>query len=206
MKPLFLLGWLIAAGTLTGCAGPRTAMPAPYTVSITADTHINPDMEGRPTPVQVRLLELKRSHKFESLDFYTLYDKDEATLGADLLAKDQLTLQPGQKIKIIRKANVEARMLAVFVAFKDVTKGTWRAVTPLPPPKELGRFEILNPSFKTTFVNIKIGPQTVTARTTGMEVPVPIPGSGGLPQIHGPSVPSTPSSISTPSVPFHIGS
>lgn len=206
MKSIFLLGGLIAAAALTGCAGPRTAMPAPYTVSITADTHINPDMEGRPTPVQVRLLELKRSHKFESLDFYTLYDKDEATLGAELLSKDQLTLQPGQKIKIIRKANVDARMLGVFVAFKDVTKGSWRAVTPLPPPKELGRFEIFNPSFKTTFVDIKVGPQTVTAHTTGMEVPVPIPGSGGLPQIHGPSVPSTPSGVSTPSVPFHIGS
>jgi type VI secretion system protein VasD len=201
MKPSHLPGWLIAIGALTGCAGPRPTMPAPYTVVLSADAKVNPDMEHRPTPVQVRLLELKNSSNFESLDFYTLYDKDEATLGTDLLSKEQLTLQPGQSVTLLRKAKTDARMLGVFVAFKDVTKGSWRAITPLPQAKELGRFSIFNPSFDTTYVTVKIGPQSVTATTTGKNVPVPIPGSGGLPQVNTPSIPNLPSGISLPSIP-----
>lgn len=206
MKPFHLFGWLIAASALTGCAGPRPTMPAPYAVVISADAKINLDRQNRPTPVQVRLLELRNSSNFESLDFYTLYDKDDATLGANLLSKEQLTLQPGQSLTLSRKANPEARMLGVFVAFRDVTTGSWRAVAPLPQAKELGRFYIFNPSFDTTLVTVKIGQNSVTAKTTGREVPAPVPGSGGSPQISTPGTPSAPRLPSAPPVPSPYGS
>ena len=174
-------------------------MPAPYTVVITASPGINPDREKRATPVQVRLFELQNSTNFENTDFYTLFDKDEQALGADVLAKEQLTLQPGQSVRLARTAKPGARMLGVFVAFKNLEQSSWRAVTPLPQGKELGRFAIFNPSFQTAVVTVKVGPQTVTAQTSGTDVPVPIPGTGGLPQVRVPRV-STPS-VSLPSLP-----
>jgi type VI secretion system protein VasD len=202
-----LFSGLIVASALAGCAGPRPLMPAPYTVVISADADVNPDRENRATPVQVRLLELKNSASFESTDFYTLLDKDEQALGADVLSREQLTLQPGQTITLARKAKTDARMLGVFVAFKNIEKSAWRAVTPLPQAKELGRFGIFNPSFKAATVTVRVGAQSVTAKTTGTDVPVPIPGTGGLPKVStpnlpsAPSVPSVPSNISMPSIP-----
>jgi type VI secretion system protein VasD len=190
MKSLHLLSVLVFVSTLLGCAGPRPVMPAPYTLVITANSGINPDLENRATPVQVRLYELKNSSRFETIDFYTLFDKDEQTLSEDSLSKEQLTVQPGQRVTLVRKAKPEARMLGVFVAFKNLENSTWRAVTPLPQAKELGRWSIFNPTFQATMVTVQIGPRSVTAKTMGSEVPVTIPGSGGLPQVRVPSLPS----------------
>jgi type VI secretion system protein VasD len=181
---------LVAACALVGCAGPRPVMPAPYTVVISANTSINPDRENRATPVQVRLFELQNSSNFERIDFYTLFDKDEQALGADVLSKEQLTLQPGQKIRLYRKAKPEARMLGIFVAFKNLESSTWRVVTPLPQAKELGRWGLFNPSFNAAVVSVRIGSKWVAASTTGADVPVTIPGTGGLPQL--PQVPQIP--------------
>jgi type VI secretion system protein VasD len=201
MKPFHVFYWLIVASAMAGCAGPRPVMPAPYTVVISADANINQDSQGRPTPVQVRLLELRNSSNFERMDFFTLYEKDTA-LGSDLLAKEQMMLQPGQSVTLNRKANVDAQTLGVFVAFRDVTRGYWRAVAPLPQSKELWRWNlgIFNPSFDSAYVNIIIGPQSVTAQATGT-APASTYSSGGLPQVNTPSLPSVPSAPSYPSVP-----
>lgn len=199
MKPIYCLAVLGIAGALSGCAGPRPVMPAPYTAVISADSVINPDRQNRATPVQVRLFELKNSSNFESIDFYTLFDKDDQALGGDVLAKEQLMLQPGQSVTLVRKAKPEARMLGIFVAFRSVEKSSWRTVVALPQAKEVGRFALFSPSFDATQVNVRVGPQSVTATVQGREVPTTIPGSGGLPQVSVPSLPSVPSAPTLPS-------
>lgn len=192
VKALYAVSALVALG---GCAGPRPMLPAPYTVMISADTSINLDRQGRATPVQVSLFELKNSSSFESIDFYTLFEKGEQALGSDVVAKEQLVLQPGQTMTLARKAKSDARMLGVFVAFRSVEKSAWRAVAPLPQAKEVGRFALFSPSFETAVVTVRVGTQGVTAEATGAEVPIPVPGSGGLPQIR-----SAPLSLPIPSI------
>ena len=171
-------------------------MPAPYTIEISADPDINLDRENRATPVQVRLFELKNSSNFESIDFYSLYEKDDQALGGDVLYKEQLILQPGQHVTLTRKANLDARMLGVYAAFKNIERSSWRAVTPLPQAKEVGRFALWSPSFDPTVVNVRVSTHSVSAITTGTEVPATVPGSGGLPQVNPPA-PSAPSMPST---------
>jgi type VI secretion system protein VasD len=196
MKIVCCLAVLGIAVALSGCAGSRLIEPAPYTVVIAADAGINPDRKNRAMPVQVRLFELKNSSNFESIDFYTLFDKDDQALGSDVLSKEQLMLQPGQSVTLVRKANPEARMLGVYVAFRSVEKSAWRAVAPLPQAKELGRFRLFSPSFAPTLISIRVGTLSVVAATTGTDVPTPVPGTGGLPLVKAPSLPS----VSVPSV------
>jgi type VI secretion system protein VasD len=197
------LAVLGVAAALLGCAGPQPAMPAPYSIVISADTNINPDHQNRAMPVEVRLYELKNSSNFESMDFYTLFNKDAQALGGDVLSKDQLMLLPGQRITLARKANPDARMLGVYVAFRSVEKSIWRAVAPLPQAKNFGRFRLFSPSFPPAVVTVKVNSYSVAATDTGTDVPKPIPGTGGMPQLNVPSV-SAPAvsvpSISVPSV------
>lgn len=186
MKKL-LIGLLgIACGfVLAGCAGPRASMPAPYTVVITAEEGLNPDRNGKPAPVQVKVYRLRGMSAFGSADFFTLYEKDDQILASELVSKETITLQPGEAKVLLGKASGDERLLGVFVAYRDLDKAVWRGVAPLPAPKELGRFAVFQPSFDTAIVKINVGPNKVTVTSNVQEVPVPTGGGMQMPKLPG---------------------
>ena len=64
---------ILASVVLVGCAGQGPVMPAPYTVVITADDKLNPDRNGKPTPVQVKIYRMKpRPRWFLRPDWHAL--------------------------------------------------------------------------------------------------------------------------------------
>ena len=182
---------ILAGAMLVGCAGPTPSMPAPYTVVITADDKLNPDRNGKPTPVQVKVYRLKGVTAFNSSDFFSMYEKDDQILASELVSKESFTLQPGEAKVLMGKANVDERVLGVFVAYRDLDTAVWRGVAPLPAPKELGRFSIVNPSFESSYVKVYVGPNKVQVTSNVAEVPVPTGGSM-------PSMPSMPGGIRLP--------
>lgn len=130
-----LFGW---AG-LTGCSGPRPAVVAAIVgpketrlngaVAATAD--VNPDLRRRPSPVLLRLYELKAVAAFNASDFMSLFQRDQAELGADLLAREEFILQPGESRKLDRSLNAQTQFVGVFAAFRDIDRARWRVVEPV---------------------------------------------------------------------------
>jgi type VI secretion system protein VasD len=60
------------------------------------ESNINPDENKRPSPVYVRLYELKSPTVFQKADFIDLYERDAVILGADFVNKQILKpLPPG---------------------------------------------------------------------------------------------------------------
>lgn len=108
--------------------------PASLSVTITVASNANPDVRGRPSPVVIRLYELRSTTSFESADFFSLNDKDQATLGGDIVNRDEFFLQPGQSQTIQRKASATSRGIGVFAAYRDLERSKWRAVTTIPVP------------------------------------------------------------------------
>ena len=187
-----MLVGIVGLGLLAGCAGPRSSMPAPYTEVITADDKLNPDRNGKPTPVQVTLFRLRAANAFNSADFFTLYEKSDQILGSELVSKETVMLQPGEAKVVLGKAGAEERMIGIFVAYRDLDKAGWRGLAPLPAPKELGRFAIFNPSFESAYVKVQVGPNKVQVTSNVSDMPVPT--GGGM----GGKVPSLPGGISLP--------
>ena len=105
-------------------------------LAIRAGELLNPDYLNRPSPVVVRVYLLRAEITFGAADFFSLFERDAATLGGDLLAREELQLRPGRVVSINREFPPEARFLGVVVAFRNVEKSTWRALTNLPvaPP------------------------------------------------------------------------
>jgi type VI secretion system protein VasD len=105
-------------------------------LAIRAGDLLNPDYQNRPSPVVVRVYLLRAEIAFGAADFFSLFERDSATLGADLLAREELQLRPGRVVSISREFPPEARFLGVVVGFRDVEKSTWRALSslPVPPP------------------------------------------------------------------------
>jgi type VI secretion system protein VasD len=141
-----LLGLLAGVGSgLAGCGmfakapPPAPAPPPPVkgTLSIhfIAASGINPDARARPSPVVVRLYELKASALFEAADFVSLYEKDQAILGADIVARDEFVFRPGENKAINKPLAAETKFIGVVAAFRELERARWRAVVALLPNK-----------------------------------------------------------------------
>lgn len=105
-------------------------------MAVKAGNQLNPDIQGRPSPVVVRLYLLRAGINFGAADFFSLYERDAAVLGADLLAREEMQLRPGATVSIARKFPSDARFLGVVAAFRDIERSSWRALSslPIPPP------------------------------------------------------------------------
>lgn len=158
------LGGLASAAVLAalwGCAGkppppPPAAKPdkppPELFVEVTATKDVNRDAAGRGLPVVVRLYELRTEGAFAAADFFSLYDKEGATLGPSLIAREEVTLAPGQQKMVTRMQSPEAKQLGVVAAFREIDRAAWRALVNLTPDQS-------------NAVHVKVGAAAVTAQT-----------------------------------------
>lgn len=101
-------------------------------MTITAQSGVNPDANGRPSPIVVRVYQLKASDKFASVDFFALFDDDQKELGADLLGREEVELAPGEKKELQFAVKRDAKFVGVMAAYRDIRNSRWRVVQPAP--------------------------------------------------------------------------
>ena len=114
---------------LTACA----SAPKPVVVKLTlqASPGINPDQRGRPSPVAVKLFELKSLSSFERSDFFSLFDRERETLGPELVARDEFVMKPGDRIAQERKLSPDSKFIGVVVGYRDLERSQWRLSVPV---------------------------------------------------------------------------
>jgi type VI secretion system protein VasD len=100
-------------------------------LEISVSNEVNPDVDGRPSPIVLRIYELKNLGKFEVGDFFKLFDEYDAFLGADLVASEQFHLQPGDKKTVKHALSEETHYIAAAAAYRDLNKAVWRDSKPL---------------------------------------------------------------------------
>ena len=107
---------------------PKPAEPQPtkIQVNISVSSQVNPDINGRASPVVVRLYELKNIGKFEEADFYKLFENHEASLGSDLLASEKFHFKPGDIKTLSHTVAPDTKYIAVTAAFRDFNQAIWR--------------------------------------------------------------------------------
>ncbi|XOZ32451.1 type VI secretion system lipoprotein TssJ [Halomonadaceae bacterium KBTZ08] len=97
-------------------------------VQVSAGEEVNPDSEGRASPVLVRLYELKAPDAFKDAGFDPLHGDPESVLGDDLLGMKETMLRPGESWHIERALKDETHYLGVSAAFRDIDDAHWRVV------------------------------------------------------------------------------
>jgi type VI secretion system protein VasD len=117
---------------LKGCGSepekPEPTEPAPTLIQakITVSNQVNPDVNGRPSPIVMRIYELKNLGKFEEAGFYNLFEEYESFLSSDLLASEQFHLRPGDTKTVKHAVAPETKYLAVTAAYRDLNQAVWR--------------------------------------------------------------------------------
>lgn len=130
LHPLAALG---VALLLTACAAKPPPPPASVAGSIQASTQINPSASKRPSPLLIRVYELKSVAAFNGADFMSLYQRDQAALGGDLLAKEEFVLEPGETKAFAKTLAPDTRFIGVVAAYRDLEHAKWRTVVSVQP-------------------------------------------------------------------------
>lgn len=124
---------LFSVSSMTGCSMMNFFVTPSTTLNFVAAKNLNPDMETRPSPVVVKVFELASRGPIETADFFSLYSDYEQILGPELLNKEELVFNPGQKLSYQRELNRNTRFIAVLVAYQDIENSRWRDVIAVDP-------------------------------------------------------------------------
>jgi type VI secretion system protein VasD len=116
---------------LGSCAA-REPKPVQTRTSFTVSTDSNPDVKGRPSPVVIRIYELKGDAEFISADFFSLYEREKESLGAALIEREEYVLQPGEQKELLLPMSRDARFVGAIAAFRDIRSAKWRAISKAP--------------------------------------------------------------------------
>ena len=126
---------LAATGLMlvASCGAPPPPKPVVTNValSVNAGADAHPDARGRASPMTVRVYVLKAPGPFEGADFFSLFEKDTATLGTELVQREELLLRPGESKKLEFTLQPDAKNIAVLAAYRDLERARWRALRPL---------------------------------------------------------------------------
>lgn len=117
----------LAALALAGCAA-KPPVVTPVAMTVTAGADANPDVRGRASPLTVRVYVLKSPGPFEGADFFSLFEKDTATLGAELVQREEMLLRPGESKKLDMTLPADAKAIGVMAAYRDLDRARWREV------------------------------------------------------------------------------
>jgi type VI secretion system protein VasD len=129
LHPIF---WLVLVLVLTGCGKPQHIR---ILGQIDTASDVNPNDRGRPSPVVVRVYQLRTPGVFQTAEFFSLYDDEVSTLGRDLIAREEMVLEPNENLLYRREMDLETRYVGVIAAFRDLEDARWRSVVQLPEKK-----------------------------------------------------------------------
>ena len=117
---------------------PLAAKDPPPCVAIRASAAagLNPDPAGAPLSVQVHVYQLKDPGEFARLGFEAAAGGRPGSelLGADYLARRELTLDPGAVLDAIEPLLAETRWIGVVALFRQPDPHHWRGLVRLAPP------------------------------------------------------------------------
>lgn len=123
---------LLAAALLVGGCASKPPKPAPARLTVLARADVNPDDGGRPSPVVLRVYQLKDDAAFRNADFFAIFDNEQATLAASLIDRKEFELAPGDSRTIDFPVSGDAKFLGVVAAFRDIRNSEWRALVSAP--------------------------------------------------------------------------
>ncbi|WP_115679538.1 type VI secretion system lipoprotein TssJ [Cupriavidus taiwanensis] len=161
-RTVLLLGLVAASALGSACSSaPAQREQMKLDLAVTAKDTVNPDDKGRPSPVLVRVYELKTASAFENADYHSLETADKTLLMQDLLARDEFILRPGESREIERKLNADTQAIGFLVGYRELGKATWRSVYKLPPAPEAAWYRMAMPARKVK-LQVSLDQQTTT--------------------------------------------
>ena len=112
-----------------GCSSSPKSLPlSKLTILFQSTPNLNPDINGRPSPVDIRIYQLKQTSTFSQSKFFDLYNHSQSVLGRDLVEEHSFEVRPRRNKKIDINLEKEAKYLGFLVAYYDINQAKWKDV------------------------------------------------------------------------------
>ncbi len=139
--PVLLFLSFILACCMAGCGKPRIDL------AVASQPNVNPDNSGRPSPIMVKMYELRGDLAFKQNDFYSLFHEPAKALGTDLVAADELLFVPSEAKTVSYEPMPETKFVGIVAGFRQIERAQWRAIVPVDPEgKNTVRIELTDAS------------------------------------------------------------
>lgn len=123
---------LVSCSSVNEWVGTKLGFDSDLTLNLKVDADINPDDKHQPSPLFIRLYELKSTKMFNRADFIGLYERDKEVLGADFVAKQELKrLLPGTVREEKFVLNKETKYIALYAEFLNYKASKYKIITPI---------------------------------------------------------------------------
>lgn len=127
---------LAMASLLGGCGGkvvvaPPPPEPAAIQLQVAAGADVNPDRQGRPSPVVLRIFVLNDAVAFDKASLEQMSDNARDVLAGTMLGENRLLVRPGEQQTLTLEVPPAARYLVATAEFADALGSTWRAKLPI---------------------------------------------------------------------------
>ena len=136
--PLALIAGVLI--NISGCTainqgvGGYLGLDTDLKLSFAVDADINPDERKKPSPLYLRMYELKSTKMFNKADFISLYERDSEVLGADLIAVQKLKpLKPGENRDDSFVLDSKTTYIALYAEFLQYKDSVYRVIIPVVP-------------------------------------------------------------------------
>lgn len=129
---LHLILVLLVVG-LTACGG--APKKESLEVRIAASADLNPDVDARPSPIILHILELTAIDEFNRADYFALIQDDASALGGDVLNKTEIILTPGATRTATLVLDNAVGYLGLVAGYRDIDTSLWRISQEVRPGK-----------------------------------------------------------------------
>lgn len=124
--------WLTSCSSTNSKVGGILNLDTDLSITFEVDPDINPDEDNRPSPLFVRMYQLKSPKMFNKADFINLYERDKEVLGAELISKHKLKrFKPGESREEPFVLDENTIYIGLFAEFLNYRSATYKLIIPV---------------------------------------------------------------------------
>lgn len=138
LKAFYAIFFVIAIMSVSACSSLNSAVGGIFgadtdlTLSFKVESDINPDENKTPSPLFVRMYELKSTKLFKKANFIDIYEQDKKMLGADFISVVKLKrLKPGEDRENSFVLDKKTRFVGLYAEFLKYKSARYKMIIPV---------------------------------------------------------------------------
>ena len=133
---------LSACSSINSSVGGFFDMDTDLEIKFKVDADVNPDDDRKPSPLFIRMYQLKSTKMFSRANFIDLYEKDKEVLGADMISKQILRrIKPGESRDENFVLDKDVRYIGLYAEFLQYKNASYKLLIPVVPTNVIGTTE-----------------------------------------------------------------